>query len=209
MLVRQADAERQKLNLVVAGTEQGVMMVESEALELSEDVMLGGVVYGHEQMQAAIQAINELAEVAGKPAWELEVTARDGRFEDEGWRVRKDGTRFWAHVVIDPIRNDDGTDFDVIPEEVALSLRRVLRIEERRCNESRQFQLEHAWRFVLGQTHVGAHNGRGHDGCGRRGPCADAACASASSRLRPSNRCPISAPLPSSTRPDAPSSTCS
>ncbi|HWA37651.1 MAG TPA: polyribonucleotide nucleotidyltransferase, partial [Burkholderiales bacterium] len=59
-----------KLNLVVAGTEQGVMMVESEALELSEDVMLGGVVYGHEQMQAAINAINELAEVAGKPAWE-------------------------------------------------------------------------------------------------------------------------------------------
>src|ERR687889_2185219 len=49
-----------KLNLVVAGTEQGVMMVESEALELPEDVMLGGVVYGHEQMQSAIQAINEL-----------------------------------------------------------------------------------------------------------------------------------------------------
>ena len=59
-----------KLNLVVAGTEQGVMMVESEALELPEDVMLGGVVYGHEQMQAAIQAIHELAEVAGKPAWD-------------------------------------------------------------------------------------------------------------------------------------------
>jgi polyribonucleotide nucleotidyltransferase len=59
-----------RLNLVVAGTEQGVMMVESEALELPEDVMLGGVVYGHEQMQAAINAINELAEVAGKPAWE-------------------------------------------------------------------------------------------------------------------------------------------
>ena len=59
-----------KLNLVVAGTEQGVMMVESEALELPEDTMLGGVVYGHEQMQAAIQAINELAEVAAKPAWD-------------------------------------------------------------------------------------------------------------------------------------------
>jgi polyribonucleotide nucleotidyltransferase len=59
-----------KLNLVVAGTEQGVMMVESEALELPEDAMLGGVVYGHEQMQAAIQAIHELAEQAGKPAWE-------------------------------------------------------------------------------------------------------------------------------------------
>jgi polyribonucleotide nucleotidyltransferase len=66
-----------KLNLVVAGTEQGVMMVESEALELPEDVMLGGVVYGHEQMQAAIQAIHELAEVAGKPAWSFEPPAKD------------------------------------------------------------------------------------------------------------------------------------
>jgi polyribonucleotide nucleotidyltransferase len=66
-----------KLNLVVAGTEQGVMMVESEALELSEDVMLGGVVHGHEQMQAAIQAILELAEVAGKPAWEFQPPAKD------------------------------------------------------------------------------------------------------------------------------------
>jgi polyribonucleotide nucleotidyltransferase len=66
-----------KLNLVVAGTEQGVMMVESEALELSEDVMLGGVVYGHEHMQAAIQAIHELAEVAGRPAWEFEAPVKD------------------------------------------------------------------------------------------------------------------------------------
>src|SRR6195256_3429302 len=66
-----------KLNLVVAGTEQGVMMVESEALELSEDIMLGGVTYGHEQMQAAIQAINELAEVAAKPAWDWKAPAKD------------------------------------------------------------------------------------------------------------------------------------
>jgi len=66
-----------KLNLVVAGTEQGVMMVESEALELPEDVMLGGVVYGHEQMQAAIQAIHELAEQAGKPAWEWQPPVKD------------------------------------------------------------------------------------------------------------------------------------
>jgi polyribonucleotide nucleotidyltransferase len=65
-----AQLKESKLNLVVAGTEQGVLMVESEALELSEDVMLGGVVYGHEQMQVAIQAIHELAEQAGKPAWE-------------------------------------------------------------------------------------------------------------------------------------------
>jgi polyribonucleotide nucleotidyltransferase len=66
-----------KLNLVVAGTEQGVMMVESEALELSEDAMLGGVVYGHEQMQAAIQAIHELAEAAGKPAWEWQAPVKN------------------------------------------------------------------------------------------------------------------------------------
>ncbi|MGA8049456.1 MAG: polyribonucleotide nucleotidyltransferase [Burkholderiales bacterium] len=59
-----------KLNLVVAGTVQGVLMVESEAFELPEDVMLGAVVFGHEQMQAAIQAIDELAETAGKPAWD-------------------------------------------------------------------------------------------------------------------------------------------
>src|SRR6266849_4344355 len=59
------------LNLVVAGTEQGVMMVESEALELSEDLMLGGVVYGHEQMQAAIQAIAELAEAEMREAFRI------------------------------------------------------------------------------------------------------------------------------------------
>jgi len=72
-----AQLKESKLNLVVAGTEQGVMMVESEALELSEDVMLGGVVFGHEQMQAAIQAIHELAEVSGKPAWQFQAPAKD------------------------------------------------------------------------------------------------------------------------------------
>jgi len=66
-----------KLNLVVAGTDQGVLMVESEALELPEDVMLGAVVFGHEQMQAAIRAIDELAEVAGKPAWEVELPRKN------------------------------------------------------------------------------------------------------------------------------------
>ncbi len=59
-----------ELNLVVAGTETAVLMVESEAKELSEEVMLGAVVYGHDQMQHAIRAINELVEVAGKPEWD-------------------------------------------------------------------------------------------------------------------------------------------
>jgi PAS domain S-box-containing protein len=45
---------------------------------------------------------------AGKPAWELEVAVREGRLEDEGWRIRKDGTRFWANVVITAIRDEAG-----------------------------------------------------------------------------------------------------
>jgi PAS domain S-box-containing protein len=45
---------------------------------------------------------------AGRPAYALETAAREGKFETEGWRVRKDGTRFWAHVVIDAIRDDVG-----------------------------------------------------------------------------------------------------
>ena len=57
------------LDLVVAGTESAVLMVESEANELSEEVMLGAVVFGHEQMQAAIQAINELAAEVGNAPW--------------------------------------------------------------------------------------------------------------------------------------------
>ncbi len=64
------ELETSQLNLVVAGTEQAVLMVESEASELPEDVMLGAVVYGHEQMQAAIRAINELADEGGKDDWD-------------------------------------------------------------------------------------------------------------------------------------------
>ncbi len=66
-----------KLDLVVAGTEQAVLMVESEAHELPEDVMLGAVVFGHEQMQVVISAIHELVEVAGKPEWEWKAPTKD------------------------------------------------------------------------------------------------------------------------------------
>jgi len=58
-----------KLDLVVAGTAEGVLMVESEAKGLDEETMLGAVVFGHEQMQVAIKAINELVAEAGKPKW--------------------------------------------------------------------------------------------------------------------------------------------
>jgi polyribonucleotide nucleotidyltransferase len=65
-----ADLATSQLDLVVAGTAQAVLMVESEASGLSEEVMLGAVVYGHEQLQVAIKAIRELAAEAGKPKWD-------------------------------------------------------------------------------------------------------------------------------------------
>ncbi len=58
------------LELVVAGTKDAVLMVESEAKGLSEEVMLGAVMFGHEQLQIAIDTINELAREVGKPAWD-------------------------------------------------------------------------------------------------------------------------------------------
>ena len=66
-----------ELDLVVAATDKAVLMVESEAKELPEDVMLGSVVYGHEQMQAVINLINELATEAGKEPWDWEPPATD------------------------------------------------------------------------------------------------------------------------------------
>ena len=59
-----------KLDLVVAGTERAVLMVESEADQLSEEVMLGAVMFGYEKMQVVIEAIDELVEEAGKPLWD-------------------------------------------------------------------------------------------------------------------------------------------
>lgn len=69
-----------KMDLVVAGTEAAVLMVESEADQLPEDVMLGGVVFGHEQSKVAIAAINELVRDAGKPAWDWQPPAKDEAF---------------------------------------------------------------------------------------------------------------------------------
>ncbi|SDV50016.1 polyribonucleotide nucleotidyltransferase [Chitinasiproducens palmae] len=66
-----------RLDLVVAGTDQAVLMVESEADQLPEDVMLGAVVYGHEQMQIAIDAINDLVEQGGKAEWDWKPADRD------------------------------------------------------------------------------------------------------------------------------------
>ncbi len=69
------DLAESQLHLVVAGTEAAVLMVESEAQGLSEEVMLGSVVFGHQQMQSAIRAIRELAAQAGKPRWNWQSAA--------------------------------------------------------------------------------------------------------------------------------------
>ena len=71
------DLEGSELDLVVAGTSDAVLMVESEANCLAEDVMLGAVMHGHEHMQSAIAAINELAADAGKARWDWEAPAVD------------------------------------------------------------------------------------------------------------------------------------
>ncbi len=71
------DLAASRLDLVVAGTEAAVLMVESEAHELPEDIMLGAVVFGHQQMQAVIEAIHQLVEEAGKPLWDWQPPAKD------------------------------------------------------------------------------------------------------------------------------------
>ena len=69
--------EDSELNLVVAGTKDAVLMVESEAKVLPEDVMLGAVLHGHEQMQSIIKLIDELAAEAGKAKWDWSASASD------------------------------------------------------------------------------------------------------------------------------------
>ncbi|MEO7727469.1 MAG: polyribonucleotide nucleotidyltransferase [Burkholderiales bacterium] len=72
-----SELKTSQLNLVVAGTQQAVLMVESEANELTEDVMLGAVVHGHEQMQSVIELINQLADEVNNPVWDWAPPAKD------------------------------------------------------------------------------------------------------------------------------------
>lgn len=72
-----ATLENSALDLVVAGTESAVLMVESEASELPEEVMLGSVMFGHQQVQTAIKLVQELQAEAGKPAWDWSAPEKD------------------------------------------------------------------------------------------------------------------------------------
>ena len=73
----QTERQNSQMDLVVAGTQAAVLMVESEAEQLSEEVMLGAVVFGHEQGNIAIAAINELVRDAGKPEWSWQAPAKN------------------------------------------------------------------------------------------------------------------------------------
>jgi polyribonucleotide nucleotidyltransferase len=66
-----------ELDMVVAGTKDAVLMVESEANELPEDIMLGAVLFAHQEMQAIVQAVTDLAKDAGKPRWDWQLAAED------------------------------------------------------------------------------------------------------------------------------------
>ena len=94
-----------ELDLVVAGTENAVLMVESEAKGLPEDVMLGAVMFGHEQMQTVIKAIKELASEVGNPAWEWQPPVKDESLAKavaevgetaltEGYQIREKQSRY-------------------------------------------------------------------------------------------------------------------
>ena len=86
-----AQLEESALNLVVAGTERAVLMVESEASMLPEKVMLDAVMYGHEQMQTVIGAINELVAEAGAPKWDWQPPERDERLDEAVAAQCRDG----------------------------------------------------------------------------------------------------------------------
>jgi polyribonucleotide nucleotidyltransferase len=83
--------EESKLNLVVAGTEKAVLMVESEADLLSEEIMLGAVTFGHDAMKAVVTAINELVAEAGVTSWDWEAQPEDEALKASVEAAAKDG----------------------------------------------------------------------------------------------------------------------
>ncbi|MEE8364168.1 MAG: polyribonucleotide nucleotidyltransferase [Gammaproteobacteria bacterium] len=98
--------EESDLDLVVAGTENAVLMVESEANCLSEEVMLGSVVFGHEQMQTAIKAINEFSAEVNTTAWEWQAPEADDALNDRvSQHCEADITQ--AYTIADKMQRQD------------------------------------------------------------------------------------------------------
>ena len=118
-----------QMDLVVAGTEAAVLMVESEAQQLSEEIMLGAVVFGHEQGNIAIAAINELVREAGKPEWDWQPPAKnepliakvealgkaklEAAYQIRNKQARTQACREAYAAVIDGLKAD-GVEFDAV-----------------------------------------------------------------------------------------------
>jgi len=101
-----AAMETSDLDLVVAGTQKAVLMVESEARMLSEDVMLGAVMFGHEQMQAVINAINELAAEVGTPSWDWTAAEADEALAEKVTATSTDALTS-AYQIADKLQRQD------------------------------------------------------------------------------------------------------
>ncbi len=94
------------LNLVVAGTESAVLMVESEAQQLSEEQMLGAVMFGHQESQVAIKAIGDLAQEAGNERWDWEAVSQDEALATQIESLAKEGIE-QAYQIADKVDRQD------------------------------------------------------------------------------------------------------
>lgn len=103
------DLETSDLELSVAGTSEAVLMVESEASELSETVMLGAVMYGHKQMQVAIEAIAEFKADAGKPAWNWQAAEENVALKEQVFNSVKTDVEA-AYSIADKMARYDALD---------------------------------------------------------------------------------------------------
>ncbi len=116
----QAEVPESDLDLVLAGTQEGVLMVESEAQELSEEVMLGAVVFGHEQMQPVIDAIIDLAEACAKEPWDLTPPAPEVETVREKFQAEFGDRLAEAYTEIDKMTRRDKV--AAVKEEAIASL---------------------------------------------------------------------------------------
>jgi PAS domain S-box-containing protein len=101
------------------------------------------------------------------PEYELEVAAREGRFEDEGWRVRKDGTRFWANVVITALRAENGETIGFAKVTRDLTLRRMAEEELRQSEERFRLLVQGVKDYAIFMLHPSGHIATWNDGAER------------------------------------------
>ena len=138
-----AALKESKLDMVVAGTRDAVLMVESEAKELSEDQMLGAVLFAHQEMQTVIKAIDELVEEAGKPRWdwsaaevneELRAQVEEAAGADlgEAYRITEKASRYERvgqvrDAVVEQLATEEGPAADDVKDEFKALEKRIVR----------------------------------------------------------------------------------